>query len=145
MMNRLRKTCQIKMMRKIEGQNNSNQPQLIVTMRNLTTKEGSTTKIETITLATTSSTATTSMMRRRNQHLSQSPHTMATRGIMLFILVSLLIIWKITLFICLGLYQKIDPKVREARRKKFFGRHRRKRDTDNHVLKRIMNFNSFIF
>ena len=40
-----------------------------------------------------------------------------------------------------GLYQKIDPKVREARRKKFFGRHRRKRDTDNNIIKRIMNFN----
>ena len=27
-----------------------------------------------------------------------------------------------------GLYQKVDPKVREARRKKFFGSGRRKRD-----------------
>lgn len=39
-----------------------------------------------------------------------------------------------------GLYQKIDPKVREARRKKFFGRHRRKRDTNGIVLRNIMNF-----
>ena len=35
----------------------------------------------------------------------------------------------LTITVISGLYQKIDPKVREARRKKFFGSGRRKRDT----------------
>ena len=34
----------------------------------------------------------------------------------------------LTITVISGLYQKIDPKVREARRKKFFGSGRRKRD-----------------
>ena len=33
-----------------------------------------------------------------------------------------------------GLYQKIDPKVREARRKKFFGSGRRRRDASEDLL-----------
>jgi len=33
-----------------------------------------------------------------------------------------------------GLYQKIDPKVREARRKKFFGSGRRRRDVSEDLL-----------
>ena len=36
----------------------------------------------------------------------------------------------LTITVISGLYQKIDPKVREARRKKFFGSGRRKRDTE---------------
>ena len=37
-----------------------------------------------------------------------------------------------------GLFQKIDPKVREARRKKFFGRHRRKRNAMGNIFSHIM-------
>ena len=36
----------------------------------------------------------------------------------------------LTITVISGLYQKIDPKVREARRKKFFGSGRRKRETE---------------
>merc|ERR1711879_651300 len=36
------------------------------------------------------------------------------------------------------LFQKIDPKVREARRKKFFGRHRRKRNAIGNIFSHIM-------
>ena len=37
----------------------------------------------------------------------------------------------LTITVISGLYQKIDPKVREARRKKFFGSGRRKRDAED--------------
>merc|ERR1712062_132136 len=36
------------------------------------------------------------------------------------------------------LFQKIDPKVREARRKTFFGRHRRKRNAIGNIFSHIM-------
>ena len=47
------------------------------------TRERSTAVIKTIIATTT----TTSLMRMRNHHQNLSPHTMGTRGIMLFILV----------------------------------------------------------
>ena len=36
-----------------------------------------------------------------------------------------------------GLYQKIDPKVRAARRKKFFGTGRKKRQIPDDILEKI--------